>query len=93
MLESESNSEKKLRKLGERIRRGWGKTQAVTENELAVVRETVRKQWEIEQKALGKDRIGKGEIRRGQEKEQLAKSRESKPKQVKDKERGHDRSH
>jgi hypothetical protein len=49
MPDDTTESEAKLRKLAERLHRGWEKLHPVTEKELAAVRQVVRAQWEHEQ--------------------------------------------
>jgi hypothetical protein len=48
--------EQKFDKLAEQLRRGWGKTHGVTQKELGVVRDAVRKQWNEEQKTKSQGR-------------------------------------
>ena len=50
MPDDTTQSEAKLRKLAERLHRGWEKLHPVTEKELAAVRQVVREQWEHEEK-------------------------------------------
>ena len=49
MSDSQSNAEDSLRKLGQRLRRGWERTRPVTQEEMEKVRQAVREQWEKDQ--------------------------------------------
>ncbi len=48
MPNDQTDIERKLEKLADRLDDGWAKLHPVTEKELARVREAVRKQWENE---------------------------------------------
>jgi hypothetical protein len=48
MPERRINAEKALEQLGKRVRVGWARLHPVMPNELAVVHEVVRKQWELD---------------------------------------------
>ena len=52
MSDPGSNAEQSLRKLGERLRRGWEHTRPVTSQEMEKVRRAVRQQWEKEQEQV-----------------------------------------
>src|SRR5258708_1148150 len=52
-----SETEAQLRKLGERIREGWGKLPRVTEEQKDQVRKSVREQWEKEHSAKEKSAL------------------------------------
>ena len=51
MADQENLVEKKLQKLGHRLRRGWRKLHPVTRKQMDAVRAVVRKQWEQTQKS------------------------------------------
>ena len=50
MADQDNLVEKKLQKLGHRLRRGWAKLHPVTRKQMEAVRAVVRKQWEQRQK-------------------------------------------
>src|ERR1041384_6206117 len=51
MADDNSETEAKLRKLGERVREGWGKLPRLTQEQKDQVRKAIREQWEKDQSA------------------------------------------
>ncbi|MGE4182922.1 MAG: hypothetical protein AB7J34_24110, partial [Limisphaerales bacterium] len=74
------NAEDSLRKLGQRLRRGWERTRPVTPEEMEKVRQAVREQWEKEhaQDRSGTPAAGSPaeQSQQSQEEEQQRKARE-----------------
>jgi len=98
MPDPHTEAEKKLRLLAERVRRGRARLQPLTEKELDVVRQAVRRQWEQEHQAGWAAAQGKSLRKAKRTQPQRAKSQHQAAKQAPGKKRppqsqDHDHGH
>lgn len=91
MGEQENLVEKKLQKLGHRLRRGWAKLHPVTRKQMEAVRAVVRKQWEQMQKKESSQ--SQATDPNEQERTQSQQQSIGKPSKPKSKSRDHGHSH
>lgn len=91
MSDPQSNAEDSLRKLGQRLRRGWERTRPVTQEEMEKVRQAVREQWEQEH---AQDRLeAPAEHSPGEESEQSQEQEQRRKAQERSRDQDHDQSH
>ena len=76
MPDPNAEAEKKLRRLAERVRRGRARLQPLTEKELNVVRQAVRRQWEYEHRPGWAEEKGKALRKAQRTRSQRAKSQQ-----------------